>query len=84
MADVPDQSLKDWTYLHRVEEEDLDKAVARFRLQIENAVDHLEVQEDLEAPYDIEAQIRVVNRQEDPQNDEIDKVSLLDWRDDTE
>jgi len=84
MSDDPGQPLKDWTYIHRVEEDDLDKAVARFRLQTENAVDHLKAQEDLDPPYDIEAQIRIVDTQEGDKEEGINKVSLLDWSDDME
>jgi len=84
MDDVPSQSLKHWTYHHRAEEDDLEKAVSRFRLQIENAVEHLEAQKDLEPPYNIQAEIRIVDVQEDHREDGIDKVSLEDWGDDTE
>jgi hypothetical protein len=84
MTDESTQELKSWTYAHRVKEDDLDKAVERFRIQIENASEHLKIQEDLEAPYDIEARMRIVDRQEDSQNDEVDKVSLSDWGDDPE
>lgn len=84
MSDKKGQQLRDWTYAHRVDGEDLEKAVNRFRIQIEKNSRHLEEREDLEPPYYIQAQIRIVDIQGDSQGDGIDKVSLLDWGDDPE
>jgi hypothetical protein len=83
MTDESTRQLKSWTYVHRVEEGDLNRAVERFRTQIENVSEHLEAHEDLKPPFVIEAQIQIVDVQEDNQEEEIDKVSLFDWGDDT-
>jgi hypothetical protein len=60
MTDNNDCQQDGWTYIHPVvENEDIDTAVHRFRVQIENA------SEGLDLPFEIEAQIRIIDRQDD-------------------
>jgi len=63
MADSGDEQLREWQYHHFVRNEwDSDNPINRFALQVENTVEKLQETEDLEPPFSIEADIRIVSK----------------------
>lgn len=65
MNNSTDEALKTWRYNHLVKDEwDSGDPINRFAVQIENNVRELQDRENLEAPFWIEADIRIV-RDED-------------------
>lgn len=61
MNDRMPDPLKKWRYNHLVRHEwNAEDPVARFNIQIKNAVEELQKNENLEAPFRIEADIRIL------------------------
>jgi len=66
MTDEEANALKSWRYRHLVKDEwDTEAATGRFSVQVENVVEELQERKDLEAPFSIEADIRIVSVEEE-------------------
>lgn len=74
MTDPSVPAIKRWRYLHEVEEENIDRAVERFRVHVRNAIDDLRSQEDAGPPYQIEADILIIEMP-----DSENEATLLSW-----
>ncbi|ACV10287.1 hypothetical protein Huta_0098 [Halorhabdus utahensis DSM 12940] len=74
MTDPSVPAVKRWRYVHEVEEENIEKAVERFRVHVRNVINDLRSQEDASPPYQIEADILVIEMP-----DSESEVTLLSW-----
>jgi len=65
VVDLDNEPLMNWQYNHFVKDEwDPEYPTNRFNIQIKNAVEQLQKREDLEAPFWIEADIRIISPEE--------------------